>query len=474
MKTLPLLLSALLLAAALPAAAQQMNYQGRLTDASGNALTDGRYTVEFSLWDAATGGTQIWGPYVLDGAAGNGHAPQIELVNGRFNAVLGAVDTTNRPLVNAFAATRYLQIKVGANTPITPRQVILDAPSALSARTAEVANSLRNVYTVGESVGIGTNAPKQTLHVNGDTYAKGHVWLHAYEGDGLSGTAYLQARDDSTTSNIDLVLRTKRGATLNENLRLNNDGTTTFNGRAYLGSASFSGNAAFNDTTFFAYGAVMQGDLTLQGNSHYIEGMIQTRLKNNPANPALWIQNIDGSNQFSVYDKSGPNGIVLSNGTASKPGGGSWAALSDIRLKKDVKDLSGSLPKLLQLHSVTFDYKEPVRLGAKGRQTGFIAQEVEKVFPEWIIEGTLPGKNGDEPDATKYKSISITGFESLTVQALRELRDEKDSQIKTLTAENTSLRDTVKAQEARLAKLEQAVAALATTEEKPAKATARR
>ena len=43
------------------------------------------------------------------------------------------------------------------------------------------------------------------------------------------------------------------------------------------------------------------------------------------------------------------------------------------------------------------------------------------------------------------------------MQALRELRAEKDTQIKALTDETAALRDTVKAQEARLAKLEKAL-----------------
>ena len=128
-------------------------------------------------------------------------------------------------------------------------------------------------------------------------------------------------------------------------------------------------------------------------------------------------------------------------GQAYKPGGGSWAASSDIRLKHDIQDLGGSLEKLLQLHSVSFRYKDETKYPA-GVQTGFIAQEVEKVFPSWVSDG---------PDG--FKAVSIYGFESLTVQALRELRAEKDAQIAAL-----ELR--AKTAEARLAALEKQVAAL--------------
>lgn len=73
-------------------------------------------------------------------------------------------------------------------------------------------------------VGIGTNAPKQTLHVNGDYYGKGHVWLHAYGGDSQSGTAYLQARDDSDTSTIEMRLRTQNAGSIIDVMTLKANG----------------------------------------------------------------------------------------------------------------------------------------------------------------------------------------------------------------------------------------------------------
>jgi len=75
----------------------QMNYQGRLTDSSGNALPDGQYTLEFRLFDAATAGNEVWGPFTLDGTTVAGHGAQAYVVNGRFNAILGSVDGAATP-----------------------------------------------------------------------------------------------------------------------------------------------------------------------------------------------------------------------------------------------------------------------------------------------------------------------------------------------------------------------------------------
>ena len=120
--------------------------------------------------------------------------------------------------------------------------------------------------------------------------------------------------------------------------------------------------------------------------------------------------------------------MELFEGDAFKPGGGSWGVVSDRRLKKNIEPLSGALDRLMKLRSVTYEYKDPEKdHQLPGTQIGFVAQEVEEVFPDWIGE-----KDG-------YKYVAVKGFESLTVQALREMREEKDAQIENLRAENAAL-----------------------------------
>lgn len=63
---------------------------------------------------------------------------------------------------------------------------------------------------------------------------------------------------------------------------------------------------------------------------------------------------------------------------------------------------------------------------------GLVAQEVEKVFPEWV---------GTDPDG--YKDLTIRGFEALVVEAFKELNDE-----------NTKLKEKNKELETRINTLE--------------------
>lgn len=71
---------------------------------------------------------------------------------------------------------------------------------------------------------------------------------------------------------------------------------------------------------------------------------------------------------------------------------------------------------MLALRGVEFEWDDYERaLLLPGPQMGMIAQEVEKVFPQWV--GT---------DARGYKDLTYRGFEALTVEAMRELREENE------------------------------------------------
>src|SRR5687768_6660743 len=127
------------------ATGQQMNYQGRLTDAAGAPLQDGQYTIAFELFTTPTGGARAWGPFICDGGSGAGHGPKADLVNGRFNVLMGPNDTNDAPMFAVVSQARYLQITVLPNPPLLPRQQIFSSPIAMyseRAGHAAVADSL--------------------------------------------------------------------------------------------------------------------------------------------------------------------------------------------------------------------------------------------------------------------------------------------------------------------------------------------
>jgi hypothetical protein len=113
-------------------------------------------------------------------------------------------------------------------------------------------------------------------------------------------------------------------------------------------------------------------------------------------------------------------------GVAAKPGGGSWATISDERTKTDIQPMTGTLDKLLKLKGHAYTYKpEFVEDGRAlpGTQIGLVAQEVEAVFPDWVTTG----QDG-------MKQVTERSTTALMVEALRDLRAEKDAEINDLKA----------------------------------------
>jgi hypothetical protein len=160
-----------------------INYQGQLTDANGNALPTTDYMLTFKIYDAATGGSLIWGPQGFDGATGTtGHRGKVPVVQGYFNLMLGEVDTANRAIADSFNGTnRYVEVQVSGNNPITPRQRILTTPFAFKANSAEKlvvpgggGNPITAVtVSASGNVGVGASSPRVGLEVLGKAYIYG-------------------------------------------------------------------------------------------------------------------------------------------------------------------------------------------------------------------------------------------------------------------------------------------------------------
>jgi hypothetical protein len=141
-----------------------------------------------------------------------------------------------------------------------------------------------------------------------------------------------------------------------------------------------------------------------------------------------------------------PGAFTLAvNGECAKPGGGSWAIFCDPKLKKDIEPLRGTLDTLLQLRGYSFEYTPQAiekNLAMPGRQIGLSADEVERVFPQWV---------GRDDDGLRY--VTERGTTALMVEALRDLRSEKNEQVGRLKAESEQLRSRIEALESALAAL---------------------
>jgi len=92
-------------------------------------------------------------------------------------------------------------------------------------------------YNTPMGIGIGTATPKDQLHIGVPQYTFGHVMMHAYEGDGQSGTAYLQARDYSGSTSIGLQFRTQLDGNFTDALKLYPDARLEIGASVGIGPA---------------------------------------------------------------------------------------------------------------------------------------------------------------------------------------------------------------------------------------------
>ncbi len=82
--------------------------------------------------------------------------------------------------------------------------------------------------------------------------------------------------------------------------------------------------------------------------------------------------------QFYANAATTPMGGIVGNGSSNVQ----FASISDIREKTNIQNINGSLAKINALRPVEFDWI------ADGSHVpaGFVAQEVEQVFPEFVVE----------------------------------------------------------------------------------------
>lgn len=120
---------------------------------------------------------------------------------------------------------------------------------------------------------------------------------------------------------------------------------------------------------------------------------------------------------------------VYANGWAG--GLTAWQNVSDKRLKTNIKTLDGALSKIMQLRGVEYNYDKTnypdVALDTETKQIGFIAQEVEIVFPEMVREANIysaeksaTNEMSREQNVYEVKTLSYSSLIPVLVEAVKE------------------------------------------------------
>ncbi|WP_413568286.1 tail fiber domain-containing protein [Bdellovibrio sp. HCB117] len=328
-------------------------------------------------------------------------------------------------------------------------------------------------------IGVGTNNPTGTFHIAGNLLT-GNATTHKVIGTNTTSTAttninsagFFQYIDSSTAnSNSNQVLRV-------EYVR-NPAATgvpTSFDALITAANANINANAPYNLRGVNVEGPVVGTGVTLNTwrgisiGAPSGAGTVTNRyaLVTDPAagfvglgtvNPlahlhitsansyaAIMLGNDGGSNNihmthevdgtFALFNGTVGAGTTLLSITSAGNGWlkGTLTQASDVRLKKDIQTMPEELNKILQIRPVTYHWKEESR--SKDKQIGFIAQEVEKIYPE-LVQNNRDGN----------KSVAYSNFVAPIIKALQEFyaqwsnhSQKVDREIASIKEENFHLR----------------------------------
>lgn len=446
----------------------KMSYQAIVRDANGQLITNSTVGMRISiLKDSPTGPVQYAETHTSTTNA-NG---LVTLEIGEGTPVSGGTFFS----VEWQSGSHYVQTETdpngGTNYTISGTSQLLSVPYALYSNIAGVStawtlvgNHVASVPSGNVGIGTGGFIPQSKLQVEADDAIRIYGTQGSFDhggtihfGDG--NIVYLKEYEDD-----------------NLKLRANK---TWVDSDVWVGPDPFQLNTGVDASKFEVKGeqVAIRGQVSVpsdNSNSNSgVEGFVQGGLGFNTgvygyAGNGAVTRGVLGFGSNAFTGATGVYGFgqgTLSRGVYGEANGtGSFAGFfngnlsytgnlsgpSDAKLKKEIMALDGALEKVLQLQPKTYYFKTDeftdLNLPA-GPQIGFIAQEVQDIFPGVVHETAhvaLP-KPGEETEqrTTEYISINYLGFIPVLTKAIQEQQEE----IESLKKENETL-------EARLNRLE--------------------
>ncbi len=269
------------------------------------------------------------------------------------------------------------------------------------------------------NVGIGTETPTDKLTVRtatnnfGFTHTDGTITVGSFVGGGTGGGSL------GTKSNHAFHLFTNNNAAQMSLLTNGNVGIGTTNPTQKLdvnGALQCKDHLVFNSTNgvinWGPSGDLLFRTLTAMGNiAGYTDRMVIT----------------GGGNVGIGTPTPGERLAVVGNICYT----GTIGACSDRRYKTDFTPLSGSLAKVGLLNGLYYTWRTeefPEKEFPAERQLGFIAQDIEVLFPEVVLT-----------DAQGYKSVDYGRLTPVLVEAIKELNALVQQQQATISDQHASL-----------------------------------
>ena len=338
--------------------------------------------------------------------------------------------------------------------------ITLDGTNGVTAPDLTVDTDTLTVDTTNNRVGIGTGSPTQSLEVDGAVQANSGVILNSTNlhylysvgvgqigvrfNDGDTALGYMWLKDfGGSTRGIGVTSGSLAfGTDSTERMRIDSSGNVGIGagspatllhlkstGPAILTIEADSDNATETDNARIELsqdGGLVTGSIGYADNTNSIE------LWNNYAENLIFgtgdteAMRITAANRVGIGDLAP---AVTLDVVGSINYTGTITDVSDRRLKENVLDLSDSLNKVCQLNAKSYTLIADRDNEEEEVELGFIAQEVQTVFPEVVknIQKYVVDENGENTEEEiNYLGVSYIQLVAPMVEAIKELKTEVD------------------------------------------------
>lgn len=257
-------------------------------------------------------------------------------------------------------------------------------------------------YLATSNVGIKTSSPTYELDVVGNTSISSNAYLGSYVFHKNDVDTYIGFPINDT-----FVVHTNGS----EKLRVDLNGNVGIGTSSATAKLQVVGNVAISSALSaqaFAVSNISIG--TGQGSLYLNTNQINNIDYNGLAEVAInYVGYAAGTTQFRdlrVYNGKTAAIATFAGSTGDLTTTGNITAYSDERLKRDIRTIDNALEKVNKLRGVYFTKNDVA-------STGVIAQEVEKIIPEVVLDG-------------EYKSVAYGNLVGVLIEAIKELKLEID------------------------------------------------
>lgn len=355
--------------AAIAADTFTFNFQGHLSNASGETVPDGVYQIGLFAYTDSIGGRILWQEL----------HPSVAVRGGFFNLEAGSLVPCS--LYVASLDDVYIAVQIGTEPPMGRRFRINATPNSGAARRlfGDLESSPGALRFLDDgSIYMGVEPSPWNPGGSIKMYDSTGATSLEFASDGSAsfiddGSEYMGVEPSPFHAGGELVMKNASGV---QTMVLSSEGTMSMldDGSEYMGIEPSPWHAG--------------GDLTMTS-----VGAGTTLL-------------LASNGQVSIGTGEHTNILTIVRGSDTDPIADAWTTYSSRRWKTNIQPLQSSLAKVMQLQGVSYDQKE----GGK-HDIGLIAEDVGKVVPEVVAY---------EDNGVDAKSIDYARLTALLIEAVKE------------------------------------------------------